>query len=60
MDSARASELLPLGEVLAVLIEDLNSVVAAVAHEEPSLGIEGQGVRHLELPGTGAMTLAPC
>jgi hypothetical protein len=32
-----AAELLPLLEELAVLVEDLNPVVAAVADEQPSL-----------------------
>src|ERR1700676_1722562 len=39
-NSARPAELAQLGNKFAVLIEDLNSIVVAVAHEQPTLGIE--------------------
>src|SRR5690242_18801148 len=39
-DSARAAELFPGGEEFSVLIENRNTTVAAVGHEQPSLRIE--------------------
>src|SRR6266853_1881619 len=33
--AARPAELMPLGDVVAVLVEDLDAVVVAVADEEP-------------------------
>ena len=43
---------------LAVLIENLDAVVAAVADEQAALGIEGQRVRRVELARPRAL-LAP-
>src|SRR6267143_4261450 len=51
VDAARAAELLPLGDEAAVLLEDLDAVVAAVGDEEPPLGVHGDVVRSLELGG---------
>ena len=42
----------PLGQILSVLVEDLYTLVDAVAHEEPALGVEGHAVGLVELPGT--------
>src|SRR5690242_10523208 len=44
VDSARAAELFPLGDEMAVLVKDLDAVVLAVANEQAALGVEGQGV----------------
>src|SRR5882762_7147298 len=49
--AARAAELLPLGDEGAVLLEDLDAVVAAVGNEEPPVGVHGDIVRGLELGG---------
>ncbi len=43
---------------IAVLVEDLDAVVVAVADVEPALGVEGERVRLVEFAGTGA-ELAP-
>src|SRR5262249_59949419 len=58
VDAAGPSELLPLLEELAVLVEDLDAVVRAVGHEQPPLRIQGQAVRSVELARAGAL-LAP-
>ena len=49
VDAARPAELLPLIEELAVLVEDLDAVVLAVADEQPPLRIDRERVRHVEL-----------
>src|SRR5271169_1822841 len=36
---------------MAVLVEDLDAVVLAIAHEKASLGVERQGVRNVEFAG---------
>ncbi len=46
---ARTTELRPRGDVLAILREDLQAAVAAVAHEEPALRVHRQRVRIAEL-----------
>src|ERR1700674_4275135 len=46
--AARPAKLEPLGDELAVLVEDLDSVVLAVADEQPAAGIEGERVDHVE------------
>src|SRR6266480_1866855 len=51
VDAARAAELFPLGDEAAVLLEDLDAVVAAVGNEEPPLGVHGDIVRGPELGG---------
>ena len=48
-DAARPAELLPLGEELAVLVEDLDAAVDAVGDEQPAGGIDRQPVRRVEL-----------
>src|SRR5215813_2336922 len=53
-DPARPAELLPLRDEIAILVEDLNAVVAAVADEEPPLRIDCDRMRRVELPGTRA------
>src|SRR6266571_3993334 len=57
-DPARPAELLPLFEEIPFLVEDLDAAVAAVADEQPSPGIQGDGVRRVELAGGGPF-LAP-
>ena len=47
-----------LGEELAVLVEDLDAVVAAIGDEQPAPRIERERVRLLNSPGPGA-ELAP-
>ena len=51
VDAARAAELEPLGDELAVLVEDLNAVVLAIADEQPAARIERQRVRDVEFAG---------
>src|SRR5262245_48708351 len=58
VDSARPAELLPLSDEISLLIEALAPVVAAVADEDPSLRIDGDCVRRVELAG-GRAFLAP-
>src|SRR5262249_37145669 len=57
-DTARPAELFPLGEELAVLVEDLEAAVGAVGDEQTAGGIECEPVRHIEFAGSGAF-LAP-
>src|SRR6266849_2898207 len=57
-DAARPAELLPLGEELAVLVEDLEAAVGAVGDEQTAGGIEREPMRHIEFAGCGAF-LAP-
>src|SRR5579883_321774 len=55
VDSAGARELLPFGEKSAVLVENLNAVIGAVADKEAAARIERKGVGHFELAGAGAV-----
>src|SRR6201999_4497810 len=48
VDPAGAAELAPDGELPAVLIENHDPVVAAIANEQPPLGVHGQGVRAIQ------------
>ena len=50
----------PTGMLAAVkyLVEDLHAAVRAVGHEQPSLGIEGQGVGRVKL-ARGRPLLSP-
>src|SRR5262249_15223725 len=57
-DAARAAELFPRCEELAVLIENLNPVVGAIANEEAPARVHRQRMRALELIGTRTM-IAP-
>src|SRR5437879_3301208 len=45
---AWAAELLPLGNEAAVLVEDLDAVILAVAHEKASPRVERQSMRTVE------------
>src|SRR5262245_58714749 len=58
VEAARAPELLPFLEKLAVLIEDLDAIVDTVSHEQPAAGIHRQLVRRVEL-ARAAAALAP-
>src|ERR1039458_474811 len=58
VETAGAAELSPLIEEFAVLVEDLDAVVGAVADEEAAGGIESQAVGSIELAG-GRALLAP-
>src|SRR5882672_10219426 len=58
VDPARPAELTPLGEELAVLIEDLDARIRTVGDEEPSLRIHRQPMRRVELARSRAL-LAP-
>src|SRR5216684_3796734 len=58
VDAARTAELRPLVDEIAVLIEDLDTVVAAVAKEQPAARIHRQRVRAVDLAGRAAL-LAP-
>src|SRR5271166_4070208 len=55
VDPARPTELFPLLEVPAVLIENLDAVVHAIAGEDASLGIERDSVRLMKLAWTAAL-----
>src|SRR5438309_3938201 len=55
VDAAGAAELLPLIEEAAVLIEDLDSAVPAVAHKDPSSGIHRDAVGCDELARAGTV-----
>src|SRR5689334_11251331 len=55
IDAARPAELRPLVEKLAVLVENLNAVVLAVAHEQAGLRVHRDGVRDSPF---GAVTTA--
>ena len=48
-DSARAAEHVARLEVLPVLIEDLQAVVAAIGHPQAALRVEGERMRGAEL-----------
>ena len=48
-DAARPAELRPLVDELAVLIEDLDPVVVAIADEQPAARIDRERVRLIEL-----------
>src|SRR5467141_6097 len=47
--AARPADLLPLGEELAILIEDLDAAVETVGDEHAAGGIEGDPMRPVEL-----------
>src|SRR5581483_1318627 len=53
-EAARTAELLPLGEEAAVLIEDLDPVVAPVGDEQSSLRVHREAVRLIELDAAAA------
>src|SRR5438132_11433764 len=52
---ARPAELPPLGDELPARRENLNPVVGAIADEDPSLRVERDGMRVIELERTGAL-----
>src|SRR5579884_1893274 len=52
---ARPAELLPLGDEAAILVENLDPVVAAVGDEQPSLRIHREAVRLVELDAAGSL-----
>src|SRR5204863_3710860 len=45
----------PFFEEIPFLVEDLDAAVAAVADEQPSPGIHGEGVRRVELTAIGSL-----
>src|SRR5207302_8187484 len=49
VDPARPAELLPFGLIGAVLIENLNAIVLAVADEQPAARVHRQCMRLVEL-----------
>ena len=51
VDAAWAAELLPFLDELALLIQNLNSIVAAVPYEKTPLGVERERVGLIELDG---------
>src|SRR5690242_17173054 len=53
-DAARPAELPPFGDERAARREDLDAVVGAITHEDPSFGIERERVRVVELPRPAA------
>src|SRR3989442_1354268 len=54
-DAARAAELRPLGDELAILIENLDAVIRAVSEEQPALRIHGDRMRTVDLARTRAL-----
>src|SRR5207247_5019820 len=56
-DAARAAELAPFVEIFPVLIENLNTVVLAIAHEQAPARVHGDGVRLADL--TAARSFLP-
>src|SRR5215471_16387619 len=58
VDAARPAELRPLANVIAVLIENLDAIVVAVADKKASARIHRQRVRGIELARSGSL-LAP-
>src|SRR5205809_4842249 len=58
VDPARPAELLPLGQVLAILIEDLNPIVVPIADKQPALRVHRERMRLIEFVRAGA-SLAP-
>src|SRR5690242_10020869 len=58
-NAARRSKLRPLIDEVAVLVENLNSMVAAIANQQPPPGVEEDRMRHVELAGAAAL-LPPC
>src|SRR5262249_27449925 len=48
VDAARPTELEPLRDELAVLIENLDAIVLAITDEQPSSRIEDERVRNIE------------
>src|SRR5438045_1020376 len=48
-DVLRGAQVAPLPEKLAARIENLDAVVLAIAHVHRAFGIDGNGVRDLEL-----------
>src|SRR5215475_13019711 len=58
VDAARAAELRPLVEIIAVLIEDLDAIVIAVTDKKVSARIHRERVRGVELARSGSL-LAP-
>src|SRR5262249_18197405 len=57
--TARAAELLPGVEQLAVLIEDVDAAVGPVGNEQPSARIHRDAVRLVHFTGTGAVRRTP-
>src|SRR3989304_6083348 len=55
VDPARPAELTPLLEEPPVAVENLDPVVAPIGDEQPSLRVEREAVRLIELPRTGAL-----
>src|SRR6185437_4416749 len=58
IDRARPTELRPLGDELAVLVENLDAAVRAVGDKDAPLTVQRDAVRHVELAGSLAL-LAP-
>src|SRR5215470_5091815 len=58
-EATRAPKLFPLGDKLAILIEDFDAVVPAVSDEQAASRIHRQRMRQSKLPRAAA-PLAPC
>src|SRR5262245_42692375 len=52
-DGARRTDVLDLGLVVAVVVEHLNALIAHVGHVHHALRVNGDGVRSIELAGSG-------
>src|SRR5262249_26645974 len=53
-DPAGPAELLPLREEFSILVENLDTVVGAIAYEDPSFRIHGDSVWSIKLAGAGS------
>src|SRR5215471_6410907 len=58
VQTAGTAELLPLGDELAILIKDLDTVVIPVTDKQAALGVHCQRVRLIKVSGGGSK-LAP-
>src|SRR6478672_8211782 len=53
--AARRAQVRPLAEIAAVLVEDLDALVGAVAYEQPSSLVDHQRMRHVEFSRAAAL-----
>src|SRR6516164_11152337 len=52
VEAAWSAKLEPLRKECAVLVEDLDSIVLTVGHEQPAAGIESESMDQVEFAGT--------
>src|SRR5262249_30252219 len=54
-DAARPAKLKPLVDVVALLVENLDTVIAAIGEKEPPARIHREGMGSVHLARTGAL-----